>query len=131
SPDLDAGALGGVMAALAWVPRLVALHLCWVGLTLLGGVIAGIAPATTTMIAVLRGEERYGSALRRFRHELISANAAAGPFVLLAGCALLNLVLGIAGLLPAWFVPGGLVASVVLAGVALLALPHALCLHVL
>lgn len=119
------------MAALAWVPRLVALHLCWAGLVLLGGVVAGIAPATTTMIAVLRGEERYGTAVARFRQELIGANAAAGPFLLLAGFALLDLVLGVAGLLPAWFVPGGLVASVLLAGAALLALPHALCLRAL
>lgn len=129
--DGPGGVLGGVMDALAWVPRLVALHLGWTVLVLAGGVIGGIAPATATMLAVLRGEERWAGVLGRFRRELLPANAAAGPFVLLAAVALLDLGLGVAGLLPAWFVPAGLVAAVLVAVPALLALPHALCLHAL
>jgi uncharacterized membrane protein YesL len=125
------GALAGVMDALAWVPRLVALHLCWTALVLLGGVIGGVAPATATMLAVLRGEEAYARIPARFRRELVPANAAAGPFVLLGTFALLDLGLGVAGLLPAWFMPTGLVVAAPLAVLALLALPHALCLHAL
>ena len=129
--DGPGGVLEGVMAALAWVPRLVALHLCWTVLVLAGGVLGGIAPATATMLAVLHGEERWSGVPGRFRRELLPANAAAGPFVLLALVALADIGLGIAGLLPAWFVPGGLVAAALVAVPALLALPHALCLHAL
>ncbi|MGP9537147.1 hypothetical protein ACT3SP_04010 [Brachybacterium sp. AOP43-C2-M15] len=166
-----ASTLDGVMAALAWLPRLVGLHLGWVVLVLLGGVLAGLAPATATMLAVLRGEDLRGDQLRgeqrrgeelggsgtldggatsggasaadggiraraavilrRYRHELVAANAAAGPFVLLAAAAGLNVALGVAGALPAWFFPGGFAASLLLAVLSALALFHALALHCL
>lgn len=147
------GALGGVMAALAWLPRLVGLHLGWVALVVLGGVVGGIAPATATMLALLRGEDLRGqrartatdgsaladrpmrahvlAVLHRFRRELVAANLAAGPFVLIASAAALNVALGVAGALPLWFFPAGFAASLLLAVLATLALFHALALHAL
>lgn len=138
--DAAQGASGAVMRGLAWIPRLVALHLIWVLLVLLGGVVGGIAPATATLVALLRGEEelsasqgwsRAGHVLRRYRAELGPANRAAGPFVLIALAAGLNVALGGAGALPAWFVPTGFVGALLLLVLATLAAFHAIALHVL
>lgn len=135
------GAPGTVMAALAWIPRLVLLHLAWVLLVLLGAVVGGIAPATTTLIALLHGDEELEAAdgpralaaavLRRYRDELVPANRAAGPFVVIALAAGLNVVLGVAGALPGWFFPLGFGAALVLVVIGSLAAVHALALHVL
>jgi uncharacterized membrane protein YesL len=146
SDGLDgSGALHGVMAALAWLPRLLALHVAWVVLVLCGGVIGGIAPATATLVAVLRGDVPgadvfggsggFGGAARavlgRFRAELGPANRAAAPFLLISLAAGANISLGLAGALPAWFFPAGFAAAGVLAVVSVLALFHAIALHVL
>ncbi|UQN28789.1 DUF624 domain-containing protein [Brachybacterium kimchii] len=139
------GAPHGVMAALAWLPRLLALHVAWAVLVLCGGVIGGIAPATATLAAVLRGEvpgadplegkSGFGGAARavlgRFRAELGPANGAAGPFLVIGLAAGANLALGIAGALPSWFFPAGFAAAGVLAAISVLALFHAIALHVL
>ncbi|MEE1650324.1 hypothetical protein V1260_05910 [Brachybacterium sp. J144] len=141
------GALGGVMAALAWVPRLLLLHLAWVVLVLAGGVVGGLAPATTVLVAELRrGAAADGGAppaggpglgargrdlLRRYRRELVPANLVAGPFVLLALAAAANLALGTAGELPSWFAPVGLPAAVLLLVLGTIGAAHAVALHVL
>ncbi|MBK0331431.1 DUF624 domain-containing protein [Brachybacterium sp. MASK1Z-5] len=139
------GALHGVMAALAWLPRLLALHVAWVVLVLCGGVIGGIAPATATLVSVLRGDVPgadpfegdggFGGAARavlgRFRAELGPANGAAGPFLVIGLAAGANLALGIAGALPAWVFPAGFAAAGILGAVSVLALFHAIALHVL
>lgn len=132
-------AAGGVMAALAWVPRLVALHLAWVALVLLGAVVAGIAPATTTLVAVLRRRDELeavdgsrglvAAVLRRYRVEFMPANRAAGPFVLIALAAAANVALGVAGALPEWFFPAGFAVSILLAAGMTLAAFHAIALH--
>lgn len=138
---LDGSALPRVMAALAWLPRLLLLHLAWVLLVLAGVVIGGILPATTTLVAYLHGDpELAGQAdaratckavLRRFRSELGDAHRAAGPFWLITMAAGANVLAGIAGALPAWFFPGGLIAASVLLVVGVLASFHAISLHVL
>ena len=127
------------MAALAWVPRLVALHLAWVALVLLGAVVAGIAPAPPTLGAGLRrraeleagdGARGLGAAvLRRYRVEFMPANRAAGPFVLIALAAAANVALGVAGALPEWFFPAGFAVSILLAAGMTLAAFHAIALH--
>lgn len=127
------------MAALAWVPRLVALHLAWVALVLLGAVVAGIAPATTTLVAVLRRRDELeavdgsrglvAAVLRRYRVEFMPANRAAGPFVLIALAAAANVALGVAGALPEWFFPAGFAVSILLAAGMTLAAFHAIALH--
>ncbi|WP_140398469.1 DUF624 domain-containing protein [Brachybacterium massiliense] len=134
-------AVHGVMAALAWVPRLVLLHLGWVALVLVGGVLPGLAPATATMVALLRREGGFGqvdggsrlvrAVLARYWAELGPANRAAGPFLLIALAAGMNVVLGIAGALPTWFFPVGFVASMLLGVLALTSSAHAVVLHVL
>ncbi|WP_193105441.1 DUF624 domain-containing protein [Brachybacterium sp. FME24] len=134
-------AAGGIMVVLAWVPRLVAVHLTWVVLVLMGAVVGGVAPATATLVALLHGDEDLGRAtgpsalavavLRRFRRELVAANRAAGPFVVIALAAGLNVALAAAGALPGWFFPAGFAASVVLLVIATLAGFHAIALHVL
>ncbi|WP_152354580.1 DUF624 domain-containing protein [Brachybacterium subflavum] len=163
-PD-GSGALHGVMAALAWLPRLLALHVAWVLLVLCGGVIGGLAPATATLVAVLRGDvpgaDVFGGSgglggrsgggsssgagvgsggglggatravLDRFRAELGPANRAAAPFLLISLTAGANLALGLAGALPAWFFPAGFAAAGILAVISVLALFHAIALHVL
>jgi uncharacterized membrane protein YesL len=146
SDGLDgSGALHGVMAALAWLPRLLALHVAWVVLVLCGGVIGGIAPATATLVAVLRGDVPGGdvfggsgglggaarAVLGRFRAELGPANRAAAPFLLISLAAGANIALGLAGALPAWFFPAGFAAAGILAVISVLALFHAIALHVL
>lgn len=54
------GPLAGVEALLSWAVRVVWLNVCWFGLVLLGGVLAGIGPATVAayvvMLAWVRGE---------------------------------------------------------------------------
>lgn len=134
-------AVGGIMAVLAWVPRLVAVHLAWLVLVLMGAVVGGIAPATATLVALLHGDEELGLAdgpralaaalLRRFRGELVAANRAAGPFVVIALAAGVNVALGVTGALPGWFFPAGFAASVVLLAIATPAAFHAIALHVL
>lgn len=133
-----ASALHGVMAALAWIPRLVLLHVAWVVLVLAGGVVLGIAPATATLVAALRGDEAVEGAprpvravLARYWAELGPANRAAGPFLLIALAAAVNVALGVAGALPQWFFPAGFAASAVLGALALLSSAHAVVLHVL
>jgi len=132
-------AVSGIMAVLAWVPRLVALHLVWVLLVLLGAMVGGIAPATATLVALLRGEleaadggsSRAAAVLRRYREELVPANRAAGPFLLIALTAALNVALGVAGALPVWFFPAGFTVSILLAVGMTIAAFHAIALHVL
>src|SRR5690625_7747960 len=52
----------GIMSWLTWLPRLVALHLAWSVMVLLGGVVIGIAPATVTLVTVLRGQNEFARA---------------------------------------------------------------------
>lgn len=135
------GPSGTLMAALAWIPRLVALHIAWVLLVLAGAVVGGIAPATATLVAALRRQDEFAAAdgtrqqvrgiWRRYRRELLPANRAAGPFVVIALAAGLNVVLGVAGSLPPWFFPAGFAASAVLLVLGVLAAAHAVALHVL
>lgn len=133
--------VGGIMAVLAWVPRLVSIHLTWAVLVLLGGVVAGLAPATTTLVAVLRGDEEVSptaglrgftaAVWRRYRRELVGANRAAGPFVIIALAAAANVGFGLAGALPTWYFPLGFTTAVLLLVVATLAGLHAIALHTL
>lgn len=132
------GAAAGVMAALAWVPRIVLAHLAWLGLTLLGGVVLGAAPATVTVLAALHEDpvpggarQRAAALLGRFRAEFVPANAAVGPFWFIAAAAGLNLLAAIAGWAPTWFVPVGAAVAAVLGAVTLLAGLHAASLRVL
>lgn len=135
------GGVHGVMAALAWLPRLLALHLVWLVLTLAGGVIGGIAPATATLVALLHGDEeltgdagvgpRVRAVLRRYREEFVPANRAGSPFVLIVLAAAADLALGVAGALPAWFFPLGFALAGLFAAIGALALFHAISLHVL
>src|SRR5690625_1202261 len=84
----------GIMSWLTWLPRLVALHLAWSVMFLLGGVVIGIAPATVTLVTVLRGQNEFARATgsralaaavwARYRREVPGANCAAGPFVIIA-----------------------------------------------
>ena len=123
-----ASALHGVMAALAWIPRLVLLHVAWVVLVLAGGVVLGIAPATATLVAALRGDEAVEGAPRPVRAGAGRGTGpswgrrtcAAGPFLLIALAAAVNVALGVAGALPQWFFPAGFAASAVLGALALL-----------
>jgi uncharacterized membrane protein YesL len=54
------GPLAGFEALLAWVVRIVWVNACWIGFTLLGGIIGGIGPATigayTVAQAWIRGD---------------------------------------------------------------------------
>src|SRR5690625_7257710 len=84
----------GIMSWLTWLPRLVALHLAWSVMVLLGGVVLGIAPATGTPVTVLGGQPEFARAtgsralaaavLARYRREVPGANCAAGPLLLTA-----------------------------------------------
>lgn len=130
-----------IMAALGWIPRLVILHLAWMLLVLMGGVVIGLAPATVTMIAVSRRDPDLarsdgagfaaGAVITRYRAELWPANRAAGPFVGIGLVAALNVALGIAGALPQWYVPTGFIASVIIGALATAATFHAISLYVL
>lgn len=150
APDLghhdEAGAAGsmavsGIMSVLAWLPRLVAIHLAWVLLVLLGGVVVGLAPATTTLITVLRRDGEFArtagprglaaAVWQRYRRELVGANQAAGPFVIIALAAAANVGLGLAGALPTWYFPVGFTTAILLLVVATLAGLHAIALHTL
>lgn len=46
------GPLAGFDQLLAWVVRIVWLNACWLGLTLLGGIVGGIGPATVAAFVV-------------------------------------------------------------------------------
>ncbi len=129
--------MSSVMAVLAWVPRLLVLHLVWVVIVLAGAVVGGLAPATVVLVAELREGADDGPAARtrrvldRLRAEAVAANLAAGPFVLIALAAGTNLVLGVAGALPAPFVPVGLPLAALLGVLATLGAAHAVALRVL
>src|SRR5699024_7709843 len=83
------------------------LHLAWSVMVLLGGVVIGIAPATVTLVTVLRGQNEFARATgsralaaavwARYRREVPGANCAAGPFVIIALAAGANVGLGLAG----------------------------------
>src|SRR5690625_6604094 len=62
----------GIMSWLTWLPRLVALHLAWSVMVLLGGVVIGIAPATVTLVTVLRGQKDRKSTRLNSSHVAIS-----------------------------------------------------------
>ena len=148
---LGGGTAGTVMAVLAWVPRLVLLHLAWLALTVLGGVLLGAAPATVVLIRILRergeraaeaagegavrgadggvADSGWSGLLVAWRAELGPANRVAGPFLLIGAAAALNVLLGIAGLLPTWFVPAGLIVAAVLALLGAVCSAHALALR--
>lgn len=138
-PDAQGGALTGVMRALAWVPRLVGLHLGWIVLVLAGGIVLGIGPAGVALIAELEERSDGPTDLRatatriwgRFRRELLPASGAVGPFLVIGAAAALNLLLAGAGLAPGWFVPYGLGPAAVLLLWAIPALHHAIVLRVL
>ncbi|WP_106505633.1 DUF624 domain-containing protein [Brachybacterium timonense] len=137
--DAQGGALTGVMRALAWVPRLVGLHLGWIALVLAGGIVLGIGPAGVALVAELeersdRPPQLQATAARvlgRFRRELVPASLAVGPFLVIGTAAALNLVLAGVGLAPGWFVPYGLGPAAVLLLWAIPAFHHAIVLRVL
>ena len=133
----EPSAVHGIMAVLGWVPRLVLLHLGWVVLVLAGGVVAGLAPATATMLRILRRDPAAGAAGRlrgvlfMYRAEFLPANRAAGPFMLISLMAGVNIALGILGALPEWFFPAGFLAALLFGAVSTLSSFHAVVIHVL
>lgn len=135
----NADAVGGIMRALAWLPRLAVLHLAWILGALIGGIILGVAPATVTLIAALEEREelptafgeRVRWAVHRWRDELVPANRALAPFLVIGLGAGGNLLAAGAGFAPGWFVPWGLAPTAVIALWALLAVHHAAVLRVL
>ena len=139
--DRGQTAATGIMSWLTWLPRLVALHLAWSVMVLLGGVVIGIAPATVTLVTVLRGQNEFARATgsralaaavwARYRREVPGANCAAGPFVIIALAAGANVGLGLAGALPAWFFPAGFAAAIIVLVIAILATFHAIALRTL
>ncbi|EGL81480.1 protein of unknown function DUF624 [Caldalkalibacillus thermarum TA2.A1] len=48
------GITGGIYAVCEWIMRLAYLNILWIVFTLLGGIILGIAPATTAMFTITR-----------------------------------------------------------------------------
>lgn len=134
--DAPTGTAASVMAVLAWLPRLLVAHLVWIALTLLGGVVLGVAPATVTVLHMLEQETRgrrdgLRGLLRIFRRELVPANLAVGPFWLIAAAAGANILAVTVGSAPVWFVPTGAAAAVLLGVLGLVAGHHAASLRVL
>lgn len=137
--SLGEGAAGGVMRALAWLPRLLVLHVLWILGTLAGGIVLGAAPATVALLHALDAREelptgtvdRLRWVAARWREELLPAHLALGPFLLIGGAAAANLAAVAVGLAPAWFVPWGVAPSAVIGLWAVLAAQHAAALRVL
>ncbi|GGF24021.1 hypothetical protein GCM10010954_23620 [Halobacillus andaensis] len=76
--------LTGVLALCNWVTHFALLNLLWIGCTLLGGIIFGIAPSTAALFSIsrkaARGESDYRLAktfFQTFRKEFFRANGLA------------------------------------------------------